>query len=92
MLIFAGLTSANPIFNDVFEAEEAKPHIKLETLIQVVSDYESKLVTPVYIGVRSGYLANEADVLNLRTEGGKYNVDSPVGVVNHFIETYLKAE
>jgi len=92
VLILAGLTSANPIFNDVFEANEVKSHIKLETLIQIVSDYQDKIVTPVYIGLRNGFLANEADIKNRLGGNDKYYIDSPIGIVNHFIFNYLKVE
>ncbi len=93
VLILSGLTTANPIFNDLFEAEGAKPHLKLETLQQIVSDYQDRIITPVYIGVRRGYLANEAEILNLSQQKNSiFYFDSPIGVVNHFIEDHLKVE
>ncbi|HTN08483.1 hypothetical protein [Agriterribacter sp.] len=86
VLIVAGLSSGNLIFNDLFEdtkeivttPREDKGYevieseviggtrIKLDTLKQILWDYKDRLVTPVYVGIRCGYLSksNEKELSN----------------------------
>lgn len=84
VLIIAGLTCGNLIFNDLFEdtkelvtnpLEQMKgddvrvmeskvmggTRIKLNMLKQIVTDYADRIVTPVYVGLRSGYLSRESE-------------------------------
>jgi len=65
ILILAGLTCGNPIFNNLFEEDQEGPILKVETLKEVIKDYADRIVTPVLVGVRSGYLKNEEDVKKL---------------------------
>lgn len=87
VLILAGMESANPVFNNLFIGTGAKPALNLDTLKEIARDFKDKLSTPIYIGIRSGYLENEDDVKNI---GGGFIVDSPVGIVNQFNEKHLK--
>lgn len=63
-VIVAGLNCGNLIFNDLFEEKNGEPVIKLAALKQTLEDYSQRIVTPVFIGVRDGYLqaANEAEL------------------------------
>jgi CRISPR-associated protein Cst2 len=63
-IIIAGLNCGNLIFNDLFEEKNGEPVIKLDALKQTLEDYRQRIVTPVFIGVRDGYLqaANEAEL------------------------------
>jgi CRISPR-associated protein Cst2 len=88
VIILAGMECANPIFNDLFDGHGSKPKIKIEALSQVIDDYQSKLITPVYIGIRSGYLENEDEIKALA--GENIQVLSPIGAVNKFIESHLQ--
>lgn len=65
LIIFAGLSSGNPIFNQLFEEDSNGPELNIEKFIEIISDYTDRIVTPVIIGLRKGYLINEDDVLNL---------------------------
>jgi len=56
VVILAGLTCGNLIFNDLFEDTKEGPRLKLDTLQQVLDDYDARVVTPVFIGIRTGYL------------------------------------
>lgn len=87
VLILAGMECANPIFNGLFDGKGGKPTINIETLQQVIEDYQSKLATPVYIGIRAGYLENEHAIKALESENIK--VMSPIGAVNSFIKNHL---
>ncbi len=89
VLILAGLESANPIFNNLFIGTGEKPVLNIGLLKQLADDYKNKLATPVYIGIRKGYLQNEDDVFSI---GEGFIVDSPVGVVNAFNQKYLSNE
>ncbi|HLW08359.1 MAG TPA: type I-B CRISPR-associated protein Cas7/Cst2/DevR [Marinilabiliaceae bacterium] len=86
VLILAGMESANPIFNNMFNGTGEKPALNLETLTQLATDYKEKLATPIYVGIRAGYLENEEEIKSL---GDGFVVASPVEVVNQFIENYL---
>jgi CRISPR-associated protein Cst2 len=63
-IIVAGLNCGNLIFNDLFAEQDGQPIIKLNALTQTIDDYRSRIVTPVFIGIRDGYLhsQNENDV------------------------------
>lgn len=89
VLILAGLASANPIFNNLFVGTGEKPALNIELLQQLGKDYKDKLATPIYVGIRKGYLQNEDEVQDL---GEGFIVDSPVAVVNQFNQKYLKNE
>lgn len=87
VLILAGMECANPIFNGLFDGKGAKPAINENALKQVIEDYQTKLVTPVYIGIRAGYLENEDVIKGL--ESDQIKIMSPIGVANSFITNHL---
>jgi CRISPR/Cas system-associated protein Cas7 (RAMP superfamily) len=62
MLVLAGLTCGNPIFNHLFKEDMEGLVFKVETFKEIIQDYADRIVTPVLIGIRSGYLKNEVDV------------------------------
>ena len=77
VLILAGLNCGNPIFNHIFNDAKEGPEIKIDTLKEIIKDYADRLVTPVYLGIRKGYLnsKNETDVLALNnTEIKEINI------------------
>lgn len=88
VLIIAGMESANPVFNNLFIGTGEKPILNIEAIKEIAKDYSSKLATPIYIGIRTGYLQNESDVKDLQKEG--FVVKSPIGIVFEFIEKHLK--
>ncbi len=88
VLILAGMQSANPVFNNIFIGTGEKPQLNIETLLEIQRDYTDRLATPIYIGIRAGYLQNEAEIKDKLKDG--FVIDSPVGVVKKFNETYLK--
>lgn len=61
-LILAGLTCGNPIFNHLFKDDNEGPLFKIETFKEIIADYADRIATPVLIGIRAGYLKNEAEV------------------------------
>jgi len=62
VIIAAGLNCGNPIFNHLFTDDESGIKLDVGTLKEVIRDYADRICTPVFIGVRSGFLRNEADV------------------------------
>ncbi len=62
VLILAGLTCGNPIFNHLFKDDQEGPILKIETLKEIIRDYADRIVTPVLLGIRSGYLKNESEI------------------------------
>jgi len=59
-VILAGLNCGNLIFNDLFEDTKEGPELKLSMLKQVIQDYASRIITPVFIGIREGYFCPES--------------------------------
>jgi len=67
LLVLAGLSCGNPIFNHLFaDTPDAGLTLKVNCLKQVLMDYADRITTPVFIGVRTGYLANESEVQALK--------------------------
>jgi CRISPR-associated protein Cst2 len=65
-LLLAGLSCGNPIFNHLFTDEaSAGLTFKTECFMQILKDYADRITTPVYIGLRSGYVNNEIEMYNL---------------------------
>lgn len=89
VLILAGMESANPVFNNLFIGTGEKPILNIDAIKEIAKDYETKLATPIYIGIRTGYLQNESEIKELKVG---FVVDSPVGIVSKFIENHLKNE
>lgn len=65
VLILAGLTCGNPVFNHLFRDDQEGPILKVDTLREIIGDYADRIVTPVLLGIRSGYLKNEKEVKEL---------------------------
>ena len=84
-IVTAGLNCGNLIFNDIFEEKENQPVIKLETLKDIINDYRNRLTTPVFIGIRKGYLqpGNEADLQSFAQENSEVvRLSSPIEAIN----------
>jgi CRISPR-associated protein Cst2 len=88
VIILAGMSSANPCFNDLYIGKGEKPELNIDLIKELANDYKDKLATPIYIGIRSGYLGNENEVRELSKDG--FIIDSPIEIVNRFIDKYLK--
>lgn len=87
-IIIAGLNCGNPIFNDLFEERDLQPVIKLDALAEVIEDYRERLVTPVFIGARRGYLhpENERELVSwARERKGTVEVSSPIKAIEAMI-------
>lgn len=81
VIILVGTTCGNPLFNNLFVDDGTGPVLKVETLKEIAQDYSNRLVTPIYIGVRKGYLKNETEVLQLGkvTENGvSFEITTPI--------------
>lgn len=81
VMILAATSCGNPIFNSLFIDDGTGPVLKIETLKEVARDYSNRLVTPIYIGIRKGYLKNEAEVSQLEnvTENGvSFKITTPI--------------
>ncbi|NLR66615.1 type I-B CRISPR-associated protein Cas7/Cst2/DevR [Chitinophaga varians] len=87
VLIFAGLGSANPIFNNLFIGTGERPILNIDLLLELSNDYKSRLATPIYVGLRKGYLQNEEEVTKRLEEG--FVLASPIEIVNQFTKAYL---
>jgi len=77
VLIVAGLTCGNPIFNHIFKEDQEGPILKTETFKEIIKDYADRIATPVFVGIRSGYVKNENEVKDL---AGTYRIQQNKGV------------
>jgi CRISPR-associated protein Cst2 len=86
-IVVAGLNCGNLIFNDIFTEKEGKPVIKIDCLKQILADYKDRIVTPVYIGFRKGYLhpQNETELESLK-DSVAVELTSPIEAVNKLTE------
>ena len=64
-LVLAGMNCGNPIFNHLFRDDQDGPVFKVDAFKEVISDYADRIVTPVLLGIRTGYLKNESNVRDL---------------------------
>jgi CRISPR-associated protein Cst2 len=60
-IILAGLSCGNLIFNDLFEDTRGGPTVKLAALQEIIADYVDRLMTPVFIGIRTEYLHADSE-------------------------------
>ena len=81
VMILAGTSCGNPIFNSLFIDDGTGPVLKVDTLKEVARDYSNRLMTPIFIGVRKGYLKNEPEVLQLEKfadKGVSFKITTPI--------------
>lgn len=65
VLILAGLSCGNPIFNHLFTDGGDAPEVNIGALKEVIRDYGDRIVGPVLIGLRTGYVKNDEKVRDL---------------------------
>jgi CRISPR-associated protein Cst2 len=62
-IIAAGMSCGNPIFNHLFNDDaDGGLTLKIDVLREIMNEFADRIVTPVYIGVRTGFLSNESEV------------------------------
>lgn len=80
VLIVAGLDCKNPFLNNLFSVEKGQIEIHMELLKELIKDFGDRIKTKLYIGLRSGYLANEVEIKSLnktKIENTEIIVDTP---------------
>lgn len=71
VIIMAGMTCGNPIFNTLFEDNSLDPKmgknvvLNVKAFKEIISDYKDRVCTPVIIGIRTGYMKNEQEIREL---------------------------
>ncbi|MBI2653081.1 type I-B CRISPR-associated protein Cas7/Cst2/DevR [Candidatus Woesearchaeota archaeon] len=66
LIIMAVLSSPNPIFMNIVGEKEGKVIFNVEGFKQILKDYADKVLSPIFIGYRKGFLPNiEADIESL---------------------------
>ncbi len=92
-LILAGLSCGNPVFHHIFKDGDKGPELKVESLKEIISDFKDRFATPVFVGIRNGYLANESDVRSLKGEISSVQVEvmSPLQAANSIADAIIKA-
>lgn len=88
VIVFAGMSSANPCFNNLYIGNGERPRLNIDLLKELAVDYKDKLQTPICIGIRKGYLENEEEVKALA--GDDFMVDTPIKIVEVFVDKYLR--
>jgi CRISPR-associated protein Cst2 len=100
VIILAGLNCGNLIFNDLFEDNPNQmdadgPKIKIDVLKEIASDYNDRLTTPIYIGIRNGYLSsdNESEVSSFVEKNCKsFIIGTPIEVTKMFTSKHLNCK
>ena len=97
IFLLAGLTCGNPIFNtSLFEDDGNGVTLNVEVLKEITNDYKDRISTPVYIGIRKGYLKNENKIKELSSDnvtdakGIKFIITTPIDAAEQ-ISTSLPA-
>lgn len=86
-LALAGLSCGNPIFNHLFTDDPERGLVfKSSCFMQILADYADRITTPVHVGVRDGYVANEAEIHALQG-----NHSFPRGTVKVIVNTPRQA-
>lgn len=88
VLILAGLTSGNLIFNNLFEDTSKGPKVKIDMLEEIIKDFSDRIVTKVYVGIRTGYLQseNEAQLKEWAVKNEKVVICTPIEAANLITE------
>jgi CRISPR-associated protein Cst2 len=81
-IIAAGLVGGNPIFNHLFQidSESGQAVLDVKALKEITKDYSDRITTPVFVGIRTGYLKNEAEVRALTSSPVNQSDDSKIGI------------
>ncbi|MDR2944359.1 MAG: type I-B CRISPR-associated protein Cas7/Cst2/DevR [Methanosarcinales archaeon] len=90
-IILAAIDCGIPIFNRLFTQEEDLV-INVESLKQVLSDYKDRIEGHVYIGYRKGFISNEAEIDELKTDENLkklISISSPIEAVAAFNKELL---
>lgn len=90
-IIVAGMNCGNLIFNDLFAEVDGKPTIKIDALKETIDDYRNRIVTPIYIGIREGYLhlQNQAQLKQWIESGentAEIRLSSPIKAIEALTE------
>ncbi len=81
LMMVAGMTVGIVPFEHLIGNENGKPKLNLQGLKELIRDYKDRFTTPFYIGMLSGYLANEDEVRKLtEVESIKVVIDTPIQV------------
>ncbi len=86
VIILAGLSCGNLIFNNLFKDTVDGPEINIHTLNEILEDFQDRIVTPVYIGIRTGYLnPKNEETLKATANNKSIFVLTPIEAVNKFV-------
>jgi CRISPR-associated protein Cst2 len=90
VMIAAGLSCGNPIFNKLFEDDaDHGLRLKMEALKEIALEFADRLTTPVYIGIRTGLFANEEQVRMLsefKDKGVSFVLCTPREAIGKLVE------
>lgn len=91
VLILAGTTCGNPIFNSLFSEDGNDPIVRIDSLKEIAQDYSDRIATPIYVGIRKGYLKNEDEVLELAKANDRESMKLTKNIVPFIITTPIDA-
>lgn len=87
VLIVAGIDFKAPIFSNLFEMGKEKPKLVVELLKELMNDYEDRIISPIFIGIRKNYLENENEIIKLGEEmEDKIKIITPIQISSKFGE------
>lgn len=97
-LVMAVLSSSNHIFMEVVREKNDNAYVDIEALKEILRDFADRILSPVYIGLRKGFLEEQRnDIFALANEqiqvsknGQVRQVTFKVGTPNESIENVIQ--
>jgi len=88
VIILAGLSCGNLIFNNLFKDTVDGPEINIDALEEILNDFKDRITSSVYIGIRTGYLnpknENKLKETKWNIEGITVMITTPIKAVEEF--------
>ena len=87
-IIAAAISCANHIFMDTINARDGKPTLNVDTLNEIVKDYKDNFLSPIFIGLRKGFVDeqeyNKVSQIT-KLEGISVSFGTPKGAISRLV-------
>lgn len=91
VIILTVLRGGNHLFMNVVQDEHGQARINIDALKEVLCVFKDRLLTPVFIGRREGFLDEQADELNSLANDGSGDLPAiNVGELNAMVEQFCQ--
>ncbi|MFQ5793580.1 MAG: type I-B CRISPR-associated protein Cas7/Cst2/DevR [Candidatus Bipolaricaulia bacterium] len=91
LILLTVLRGGNHLFMNVVQEDRGQARINTEALEEVLSVFKDRLLSPVFIGRRAGFLDEQGEALNNLPSNGSRNLpEIHVGELNSIVEQFCK--